>query len=149
MTSDIGVRDGRVLTLTYTSSATRLLSVAQLVDLIEQIRPKNARLGVTGLLLYSGGNVIQTLEGDADVVDDLLAAIRADRRHRGVRVVDRRLVDERAFSTWSMGFRNVSAREVAELQDFTEFARQSVGEDLAAHAVAAFGLLDTFRVNAG
>lgn len=140
--------DGRVLTVTYASSATRLMSVGQLVELIEQIRPKNERLGVTGLLLYSGGNVIQTLEGEEQVVDDLLAAIAADPRHTDVRVVDRRVVAERAFATWSMGFRNVSAREVAELQDFTEFARQSVGDDLSAHAVAAFGLLDTFRVNA-
>ena len=137
-----------VLTLTYTSSATRLMSVGQLVELIEQIRPKNERLGVTGLLLYSGGNVVQTLEGEGAVVDDLLGEIGADPRHADVRVVDRRYVDERAFSTWSMGFRNVSAREVAELQDFTAFARESVGDDLSAHAVAAFGLLDTFRVNA-
>lgn len=140
---------GRVLSLTYTSAATRLMSVGQLVELIEQIRPKNERLGVTGLLLYSGGNVIQTLEGSSTSVDAIFDAIRADARHSRVRVVDRRLVDERAFTSWSMGFRNVSAREVAELQDFTAFARESVGDDLSAHAVAAFGLLDTFRVNAG
>ncbi|NYE36394.1 putative sulfurtransferase [Nocardioides cavernae] len=140
--------DGRVVSITYTSSATRLMSVGQLVELIEQIRPKNERLGITGLLLYSGGNVIQTLEGTADAVDGLLEVISADPRHAQLRVLDRRLVDERAFATWSMGFRNVTAREVAQLQDFTEFARLSVGDDLAPHAVAAFDLLDTFRVNA-
>lgn len=148
MSTHTGAHDGRVLSLTYTSAATRLLSVGQLVELIEQIRPKNERLGVTGLLLYSGGNVIQTLEGDTTSVDSVFDAIRADARHSRVRVVDRRLVDERAFTSWSMGFRNVSAREVAELQDFTAFAREPVGDDLSAHAVAAFGLLDTFRVNA-
>ncbi len=37
--------------LTYTSTATRLMSVAQLVELIEQVRSKNERLDVTGLLL--------------------------------------------------------------------------------------------------
>jgi hypothetical protein len=45
------------------------------------------------------------------------------------------------------GFRNVSARQVAELQDFDEFARQSVGHALGAHAASAFGLLERFRVN--
>ena len=138
--------DPRILTLTYTSSATDLMSVTQLVELIEQIRPKNERLGVTGLLLYSGGNVIQTLEGTSYVVDAVFDAIRADARHGDVRVVDRRLVDERSFSTWSMGFRNVSAREVADLQDFNEFARQSVGHDLVDHAASAFELLGTFRL---
>lgn len=148
MSYHTGAHDGRVLSLTYTSAATRLLSVGQLVELIEQIRPKNERLGVTGLLLYSGGNVVQTLEGETASVDAIFDAIRADARHSDVRVVDRRLVDERAFTSWSMGFRNVGAREVVELQDFTELARESVGDDLSAHAVAAFDLLGTFRVNA-
>ncbi|RYB94013.1 BLUF domain-containing protein [Nocardioides oleivorans] len=137
-----------LLSVTYASSATELMSVGQLVELIEQIRPKNERLGVTGLLLYSGGTVMQTLEGDSRVVDDLVAVIETDPRHNGVRVVDRRLVDERAFSTWSMAFRNITSREVADLQDFSAFARESIGDDLGAHAVAAFGLLETFRLNA-
>ena len=133
--------------LTYTSSATRLMSVAELVELIEQIRTKNERLGVTGLLLYSGGNVIQTLEGTPEAVDAVFGAIIDDPRHGDVRVVDRRAIDERAFASWSMGFRNVSAREVADLQDFNEFARRSVGHDLVAHAASALDLLRTFRVN--
>jgi predicted sulfurtransferase len=138
----------RFLSLTYASSATELMSVTQLVELIEQIRPKNERLGVTGLLLYSGGTVMQTLEGAPSVVEELLEVIAADPRHDGVRAVDRQYVDERAFASWSMAFRNITAREVDDLPDFASFARESVGDDLSAHAVAAFGLLETFRLNA-
>jgi hypothetical protein len=147
MRSDDLSDDPRILTLTYTSSVTDLLSVSQLVELIEQIRPKNERLGLTGLLLYSGGNVIQTLEGTSHAVYEVFDAIRADARHGDVRIVNRRYVDARSFATWSMGFRNVSAREVADLQDFNEFARQSVGRDLVDHAASAFELLGTFRLN--
>jgi len=74
--------------------------------------------------------------------------IETDPRHNGLRVVDRRPLDERAFSTWSMAFRNITSREVADLPDFSAFARESIGDDLGAHAVAAFGLLETFRLNA-
>jgi hypothetical protein len=140
--------DSSLVSLTYTSAATRLLSVTELVELIEQIRPKNERLGITGLLLYSGGNVIQTLEGTSRAVDEVFDAIRVDRRHDAVDVVERRDVDERAFGSWSMGFRNVSAREVDQLQDFGAFVRESVGRDLAPHAASAFELLEKFRVNA-
>lgn len=136
-----------LVSLTYTSTATRLMSVAELVELIEQIRSKNGRRGVTGLLLYSGGNVIQTLEGTPAAIDEIFGEIGADPRHGGVHVVDRRAIGERAFATWSMGFRNVSAREVDELQDFGDFARQSVGHDLGAHATSAFDLLARFRVS--
>jgi Sensors of blue-light using FAD len=139
--------DRGILTLTYTSSVTALMSVVELVELIEQIRPKNERLGLTGLLLYSGGSVIQTLEGTSYAVYQVFDAIRADPRHDDVRIVERRYVDDRSFATWSMGFRNVSAREVADLRDFNEFARESVGHDLVAHAASALDLLRTFRVN--
>lgn len=145
----LGRPDAPLLSVTYTSSATRLLSVTQLVELIEQIRPKNERLGVTGLLLYSGGTVVQTLEGEEPVVDDLLSVITGDPRHDGLRVLERRAIRERAYATWAMGFRNVAAREVAAMQDFGSFARESLGTDLAPHAEAAFGLLGRFRVNAG
>lgn len=148
MTTETGSPEGRVLSLTYVSSTTRLLSVQQLVELIEQIRPKNERLGVTGLLLYSGGNVIQTLEGDPRVVGELFDDIVDDPRHTDVRVVDRRLVHERAFSTWSMGFRNVGGRDAADPSSFGEFVRRSAGHDLGPHAVSAFELLERFRVNA-
>ena len=147
MATEISAHDGHLLRLTYTSTVTRLLSVSELVDLIEQIRPTNERLGVTGLLLYSGGNVIQTLEGEPLVVEPLFEAIHADPRHSDVRVVERLRTDDRLFASWSMAFRNVSAREIAQLQDFDEFARQSVGRDLGLHAEPAFGLLEKFRVN--
>ncbi len=137
-----------MVSLTYTSAATRLMSVAEIVEMVEQIRPKNERLGVTGLLLYSGGNVIQTLEGTPDAVDEVFDTIRTDSRHGEVLLVDRREIDERSFATWSMGFRNVSTREVTQLQDFGAFAREAVGRDLSPHAASAFELLEKFRVNA-
>ncbi len=137
--------EGAVLTLTYTSAATDLLSVQELVELIDQIRPKNEALGVTGLLLYSGGNVIQTLEGSEADVMTVFDAICADERHRRIEVLDRRTVAARAFATWSMGFRNVTSREVADTVGYSAFVKHSVGRDLSTHAEPAFELLERFR----
>ena len=137
-----------VLSLTYTSSATRLLSIEQLVELVEEIRPKNARLGITGLLLYSGGNVIQTLEGAPHAVDSVFGSIMLDPRHTDVRVVERRDAQARSFAAWSMGFRNITAREAADISGYTEFVRHSVGRDLATHRESAFELLERFRASA-
>ena len=137
--------EGAVLTLTYSSSATDLFSVEELVELIEQIRPKNEQLGVTGLLLYSGGNVIQTLEGaEADVMA-VFDAICADARHDRITVLERRTVAARAFPSWSMGFRNVTAREVTDTLGYAAFVKHSLGRDLDAHPEPAFELLERFR----
>ena len=140
--------ESTLLSLTYTSAATRLMSVAELVELIEQIRPKNERLGVTGLLLYSGGNVIQTLEGPPETVDQLFWTIADDPRHSEVRLLERRARDDRAFATWSMGFRHLSAREIADTSGYTAFVRHSVGRDLDTHPESAFELLERFRATA-
>lgn len=136
-----------MLSLTYYSSATELLDVPALREMLAQIRPKNEALGLTGMLLYSGGNNIQTLEGPDEVVDTTFAAILADPRHRGVFTVLRETVSERAFPDWSMGFRNLSPEEVRETEGFTSFLQQPAGQDLGDSAGAAYTLLRAFKQN--
>ena len=104
-----------VLSLTYVSSTQELLSVQELVELLEAIRPKNEELELTGMLLYSGGNVIQTLEGPEESVEKVFASIESDPRHTGIRVLQREQVETRTFPRWSMGFRNLSEREADDV----------------------------------
>lgn len=123
----------RMLSLTYLSSATHLMSPAQLVEMLEAIRPRNVERGLTGLLLYSGGNIIQTLEGPDETVLATYDAIRVDRRHSGILEVLRDPIDERAFPDWSMGFTDLSGVDVAELDGFNDYLqlptdRPGVGE---------------------
>lgn len=68
----------------------------------EAARRKNAAQSLTGALCYSGGHFAQWLEGPAAAVDATLAAIGADPRHRGLRVLLRREVERRAFDGWQM-----------------------------------------------
>jgi hypothetical protein len=138
-------RASDVHALTYVSSATTLLSVPELVELLEQSRPHNDEQGVTGMLLYSGGNIIQALEGPAAAVEAIFGAIEADPRHTDVRVLDRGATTERAFPNWSMGFRNVSAREVADIDGYADFVRRPVGRELGDNAGSAYELLERFR----
>lgn len=123
-----------MLSLTYVSSTKELLSVPQLVELLESIRPKNDELELTGMLLYSGGNVIQTLEGPDESVERVFASIETDPRHTGILVLLREQVERRAFPRWSMGFRNLSERE-------------DLGDGLGDQSSSAHRLLELFRAN--
>ena len=117
-----------MLSLTYVSATAELLSVTELVELLESIRPKNDQLELTGMLLYSGGNVIQTLEGPEESVESVFASIEADPRHTGVIVVRREQVDARTFPAWSMAFRNLGEREVHDVpDDLLELFRSATG----------------------
>lgn len=134
-----------MFSLTYVSSATELMSVPQLVDMLEEIRPKNHGLALTGMLLYSGGNIIQALEGPDAAVESVFAAIEADARHGELEVLHRGQVGERSFEDWSMGFRNVSEREVRAIEGYDDFLRRPVGQDLGAQAAPTYELLEMFR----
>lgn len=50
--------------LIYISSAAELMDEENLLLLLDQIRPINLSLGVTGMLVYQDGSFMQMLEGD-------------------------------------------------------------------------------------
>ncbi len=54
--------------LVYVSSAVRPFSRVDLDDLLATSRANNARVGITGMLLYKDGNFMQVLEGDEEAV---------------------------------------------------------------------------------
>ncbi|GAB3294504.1 BLUF domain-containing protein [Hymenobacter humi] len=97
--------------LVYTSTATVLLTEADLHRQLSHWREKNARLDVTGVLLYSEGHIMQVLEGAADTIHALFDTIETDIRHRGVTKLADGPVSERAFADWSMRFRTVDLAE--------------------------------------
>lgn len=93
--------------LVYVSSAVRLWTDKALAALLRTSRANNEAAGVTGMLLYQGGNFIQAIEGPEASVKALEARIQADPRHRGVIVLAEGFVPERHFPEWTMGFQRM------------------------------------------
>ena len=77
-----------VYRLIYVSSAVEYFDEAALEELLAQARANNARLGITGLLLYGEGAFLQLLEGPRQSVESLYATIREDPRHTLCLVLD-------------------------------------------------------------
>ncbi len=95
----------------YLSSASYLFSEQELMDILNKSRTNNTALGVTGLLLYSEGSILQILEGDEDVLKTLYKRIGGDQRHRSVLKMVDCSITERSFSDWSMGFKQISSED--------------------------------------
>jgi hypothetical protein len=100
-----------MLNLVYSSVAAKPFSRAELLDLLQHAREKNARLGITGILLYKKGSFMQALEGEESAVRALYAAIRTDPRHRQVVTLADLPIAQPRFSDWSMGFENLDEAE--------------------------------------
>ena len=107
--------------LLYVSSATTPFSSAQLEDLLRVARANNMRLDITGMLLYKDGNFMQVLEGEAAAVKALFAKIAVDPRHSGAIVLLDGPTPVRAFSEWSMGFRDLRAGGATDISGYTPF----------------------------
>ena len=90
--------------LTYTSLAQIDVDETDLERIVYSARVNNALDGLTGFLLFDGKGFIQVLEGSKRAIDDVMARIATDRRHRNVLVIDDQPVESRAFPDWSMGY---------------------------------------------
>jgi len=104
--------------LVYTSSASEHFTKVELLDLLAQSRNRNEELGITGLLLYHGGNILQVLEGDESAVEKLFGRIAMDTRHRGIIVLFREFIEEREFAQWAMGFRDLEDGSLESLEGY-------------------------------
>jgi hypothetical protein len=102
------LKDVSVIALVYVSAARKLFDEAALSILLAQCQRNNARLGVTGMLLYADGNFMQVVEGDAAAVDALVATIAQDPRHSRMTVLLRMPIEQRQFAGWSMALRRLA-----------------------------------------
>ena len=99
--------------------------LAQLIELLRLARRNNARLGVTGMLLYKEGRFMQALEGEETVVRTLLQKIAADPRHCDLKLLDEGFTDEREFGDWSMGFERLDDAAGPAPQGASDFLERS------------------------
>ena len=128
------VADDDLVCLVYVSAAIRELTQDELVELLQTCRADNARTGVTGLLLYKGGNFMQLLEGPRHRVTTLFERIAHDPRHHRVYRLLLEPAETRLFAEWSMAFGNVDRlderdREAASAFLCDEFSPAGFGAD--------------------
>ena len=64
------------------STASHLLTKAELQAMLEETREISARVGVTGSLLYKDGNFLRVLEGDQEAVMKLVSRVKVHQRHK-------------------------------------------------------------------
>ena len=135
-----------MFSLVYVSSAHRPFTPDELVELLRQSHEKNARLGITGMLLYKDGNFMQALEGEEAAVRELYATILRDARHHDVITLLEEEVPEREFAAWSMGFFDLGSDEARATPGYSAFLSTPLtGEAFAASPSRCRMLLRMFR----
>jgi hypothetical protein len=80
----------------------------QLAQIVSTARRVNARLNVTGALLFTGAHFAQALEGPEQAVAELMTSIERDARHRDVTTIGLAPIRERKFGDWAMAYSGTS-----------------------------------------
>jgi hypothetical protein len=107
--------------LIYVSSATSEYDAEAIRSILASSVRHNTENGITGLLLYSHGSIMQVLEGEPQAIQETMTRIVADERHFGVTELRYDPIPERDFGTWSMGFHAVTVEDADALLGYAPF----------------------------
>ena len=103
----------------YCSFSKSKVSNAELKELLKKSVEWNSRESITGLLIYrfnkefNRGNFLQIIEGPKRSIDNVWPRIINDNRHHTVTILEEGSYDQRNFSNWSMGFKNLKDKDLA------------------------------------
>jgi len=110
--------------LIYASHAVRPLADEDLLGILQGARERNARHQITGMLVYRDAVFLQVLEGEDGELDRIWAVIQADPRHENIVVIRDAEVSARDFPDWSMGFSNLSHRDLSSVPGYSKLLEE-------------------------
>jgi hypothetical protein len=135
-----------MIRITYLSEESTPWTPRMLLDLLRQCHLNNPDLGLTGLLVHGNGAFLQTIEGDDDAVDTLVAKIARDPRHKNFRILRREVIQRRLYGGWSMGFQRLSEEMLKDVPELENFVLDDFNpEYLSENPVAVESLLQKHR----
>ena len=112
--------------LIYVSDKAESYLPESTVAILESARNRNAMNDITGLLVETGHNFFQILEGSDMKVQEVFSRISQDARHQNIRVIYQHTLPFREFGQWAMGY--ASDLELQQISDaihlLNEFARK-------------------------
>ncbi|MDQ2770213.1 MAG: BLUF domain-containing protein [Bacteroidota bacterium] len=129
--------------LVYQSVATTFLDEPELKQVLTQSRAWNSTHGLTGVLLFSAGNIMQVLEGSPEEVQYIFDRIARDARHANLVKLADGPIAQRQFDQWAMGFKAVQPGAYAQLQGYID-PRRALPQGTAGTAIGLREVLAAF-----
>jgi len=120
--------------IAYVSQAQTPFSEDELAGLLSHSRSRNRDDDITGCLVYrynedfERGNFLQVLEGPDAAIDDVWRRISGDTRHHTIVIIDEGKIEDRMFTNWSMGFKNVDAEDLSRVDGFADLGSDAFWE---------------------
>ena len=108
----------------YYSFSQSEMNNSELEGILRKAREWNRANEITGLLIYrfnkifKRGNFLQIIEGPQKSILSAWERISTDPRHHTITVLEDGSFEERNFSAWSMGLKNLDTETLTEIPGF-------------------------------
>lgn len=93
-----------LIRLIYASTARTGVGMPEFKGILQQAQTNNHRSDLTGVLAFNSKIFLQALEGSRERVNGLYAKLLRDDRHHTVAMLHYEEIEEREWTSWSMGF---------------------------------------------
>ena len=88
-----------------------------LKDIVSVSKQKNPEHDITGLLFYHNQRFLQIIEGEQGELENLMAVLEQDTRHKNIeRIIDRD-IRKRGFGQWNMDSINLSDTDTIDPEE--------------------------------
>lgn len=111
----------------YVSQATKAFGKAQLDKMNAAFSAANAQYGITGMMFFVGDHFIQILEGEREVVWQLLTNIRRDPRNQRFRTLYHGRLTRRRYPRWNMRLMRLNDRVVLPPEKLAQLKQRLLG----------------------
>ena len=106
--------------LIYVSTPEKSFSEEELDNLLTEARKTNQELEITGILLYTGSNFFQVLEGKESDIGFVFEKIKSNPNHSDIVVILKEAISKRSFEEWNMAYTRVSPDEIRDIVGYQD-----------------------------
>ena len=104
-----------LISILYVSSMCKYYTPAEIDIMVKSFQESNKKHNVSGMLVYSSGNIMQYIEGEKATIDKLYDNIKKDRRHECIITLVNENIQSRIFEDWSLNYKMIDLAEYTNL----------------------------------
>lgn len=108
--------------IVYVSTVTQEMESNEIKDILNNSKEWNNKNGITGLLLFSGGNFFQIIEGEKDMISELFQEIKSDKRHHNIIQIFGKEIHKEAYDGYDSDY--VSEDSDIDPEQFQHYLNQ-------------------------
>jgi hypothetical protein len=89
-----------------TFESTEVINIIEpnVARILAKSRINNRKNGLVGVLYFGDGAFFQCLEGEEDAVNNLLTKLEDDPRHKDLKIISKKYINQLSFGNWAMKF---------------------------------------------